>query len=215
VSGLAGARLYLVAPAQLVAGRLEDLVGELGDAGVDLVQLREKTMEGGDILRVGEPIAAACRQAGVPFIVNDRPDVALALGADGVHLGRGDVPAWVARRILADGLVGRSTHSEEDIEAELAAEPAPDYISVGPVRPTPTKPGRPGTGLELVRFAATRVSLPWFVTGGVAPQTIADVIGAGARRAVVVRAITQAADPVGVAAKLKAQLNSAPLEPVA
>ena len=205
-------RLYLVAPARIKAGVLGDLVPDLARAGVDLIQLREKEMEAGDLLRWGEPLLTACRAAGVPLIINDRPDVALALGADGVHLGQGDLPASVARRILApDAIVGRSTHAPGEIDAELASQARLDYIAVGPVRATPTKPGRPGTGLDLVRYAAQRVRLPWFVTGGVDERTLPEVMEAGARRVVVVRAIADAPDPVAAAARLRRMLDAVPV----
>ncbi len=202
---LGDARLYLAAPARLAAGALADLVPELVDAGVDVVQLREKEMEGGDLMRVGAPVAEACRSARIPFIVNDRPDVAFALGADGVHLGTNDLPLSVARMILPNGLVGLSTHSPDDIESAVGQ--GPDYIGVGPVHETPTKPGRPGTGLGLVQDAAERVpDVPWFVTGGMNEDTIPEVLAVGGRRVVVVRAITEADDPASAAANLKKML---------
>ncbi|MDQ4057843.1 MAG: thiamine phosphate synthase, partial [Actinomycetota bacterium] len=101
--------LYLVAPARLGAGDLAELVPELVDAGVDLIQLREKEAEAGDLLRLGDPILVACREAGVPFVLNDRPDVALALGADGVHVGQNDLPIEFTRRFFGEGIVGLST----------------------------------------------------------------------------------------------------------
>ena len=208
---VAGARLYLVSPA-LVGGRgLAGLIPELADAGVDLVQLREKEMEAGDILRVGMPVRDACREAGVPFIVNDRPDVALAMEADGVHLGQNDLPVAVGRRILGDAIVGISTHTAPEID-RAAASPHPiDYIAVGPVTETPTKPGRPGVGLELVRYAAGAAEVPWFAIGGMNTATLPAAIEAGARRAIVVRAITEAPDPVAGAAELRAILDEVPL----
>ena len=207
---LAQARLYLVAPARIEAGNLSDLAGELAAAGVDLIQLREKELEAGEVLRRGEPIAAACREAGIPFIVNDRPDVALALEASGVHLGQDDLPVRFARRIIGSGIVGRSTHSAPQIAAELSSKDAPDYIAVGPVRETPTKPGRPGVGLELVRYASeTARSMPWFAIGGIDHDSLPAVLEAGARRIVVVRAITQAEDPIKAAAGLKEMLLDA------
>jgi thiamine-phosphate pyrophosphorylase len=206
------ARLYLVAPARLAAGRLAELVDELAAAGVDLIQLREKDADAAELLRVGEPVVAACRAAGIPFVVNDRPDVALALGADGVHLGQDDVPPWVARRVMPRGLVGRSTHSAEQIDAEVRAREPPDYIAVGPVHRTPTKPGRPAVGLELVRHAAATVtSVPWFAIGGIDHGTLPNVVEAGARRVVVVRAITEARDPAAAARSLRAVLDAPPL----
>ena len=205
-------RLYLVAPARIKAGVLADLVPELAGAGVDLVQLREKDMEAGDLLRWGEPLLAACRAAGVPLIVNDRPDVALALGADGVHLGQNDLPALFGRQILGrEAIVGRSTHAVEEIDAELASAARLDYIAVGPVEPTPTKPGRPGTGLDLVRYAASKVRLPWFVTGGMNRETLPAALEEGATRIVVVRAIAEADDPVKAAAELRRMLDTAPV----
>ena len=205
-------RLYLVSPARIRAGLLVDAIPELVSAGVDIVQLREKEAEAGDVMRAAARLLAACRQAGVPLIINDRPDVALAVGADGVHLGQNDLSAGIARRILGpDVIVGRSTHAPEEIDAELGSPDALDYIAVGPVNETPTKPGRPGTGLDLVRHAATRSSLPWFVTGGMNAETLPDAMTAGARRIVVVRAITEAADPVGAAATLRGLLDDQPV----
>lgn len=205
-------RLYLVAPAHIRAGRLADLMPELVGAGVDILQLREKEMEAADLLRVGEPLVESCRGAGIPFIVNDRPDVALVLGADGVHLGQDDLPAAGARRILGDEvIVGRSTHAQEEIEAELASKARLDYIAVGPVEATPTKPGRPGTGLDLVTYASDTVTLPWFVTGGMSPQTLPAAMDAGARRIVVVRAIAEATDPVEVTARMRRLLDERPV----
>jgi thiamine-phosphate pyrophosphorylase len=208
---VADARLYLVAPATLRAGPLAGLVPDLSAAGVDLIQLREKDMEAGDLLRVGRPVADACRDAGVSFVVNDRPDVALALDA-GVHLGQNDVPVAVARRILGGAIIGVSTHSRGEIDDALAATEPIDYIAVGPVYETPTKPGRPAVGLELVRYAAQHAMLPWFAIGGIDSTNIAGVIDAGARRIVVVRAITEAPDPVAAAAELSAQLDHVPLD---
>jgi thiamine-phosphate pyrophosphorylase len=203
------ARLYLVAPHQLTAGPLADLVAELAAAGVDLIQLREKEMEAGELLRVGAPIRAACAEAGIPFIVNDRPDVALALDADGVHLGQNDLPPALARRILPGGMLGLSTHAPGEIDAALQVRPPPDYIAVGPVHETPTKPGRPAAGIELVRYASTTVTVPWFAIGGLDRATLPAALEAGARRIVVVRAITQAVDPVSSAAELRRMLEQA------
>lgn len=202
---LSNALLYLVAPARLAAGDLADLVPELAAAGVDLVQLREKEMEGGDLLRAGAPVAEACRVAGVPFIVNDRPDIAVLLEADGVHVGQNDLPPAAARRFLGERIVGLSTHAPAEVDAAVARSDL-DYIAVGPVNATPTKPGRAGTGLSLVSYAADRIRLPWFVTGGMSETTVDPVLEAGARRIVVVRAITEASDPPAAAAKLKAKL---------
>ena len=207
---LQAALLYLVAPARLPAGDLVDLVPELAAAGVDLLQLREKELEAGDVLRVGEPLLEACRAAGVPLIINDRPDVALILDADGVHIGQDDLPPGAARRIVGDDrMVGLSTHAVDEIDASVALADVLDYVAVGPVNETPTKPGRPGTGVALVEHAASSLSLPWFVTGGMAEDTLDPVLAAGGRRIVVVRAITEASDPPAVAARLKERLLAA------
>lgn len=202
---LEGARLYLVAPAEIDAGPLASFVPELSAAGVDVIQLREKDMEAGDLIRSGEPIRDACRAAGVPFIVNDRPDIALALEADGVHVGQNDLSAQVARRILGAKAVGTSTHTTEEIDD--AMDEMPDYIAVGPIYETPTKPGRPAVGLDLIAYAARTVTLPWFAIGGVNAETLDEVLGAGARRVVVVRAITEAADPIAAARSLRERLE--------
>jgi thiamine-phosphate pyrophosphorylase len=203
---LADARLYLVSPAHLRAGSLADLAPELVAAGVDMIQLREKELEAGEVLRRAEPVAEACAGAGIPFIVNDRPDIAIALRASGVHVGQDDLPVAVARRIVGRAIVGLSTHSEEQI-ASVPSEV--DYIAVGPVLETPTKPGRPSVGLGLVKHAAANVSIPWFAIGGINPSNIGAVIDAGAQRIVVVRALTEAKDPIVEAGELSRRLKSA------
>jgi thiamine-phosphate pyrophosphorylase len=203
---LADARLYLVSGARLEAGRLAELTPELAAAGVDMIQLREKDLEAGEILRLAEPVAAACARVGIPFIVNDRPDIALALRADGVHVGQDDVPVAVARRIVGRAIVGLSTHSEEQI---ASVPTGVDYIAVGPVFETPTKPGRPSVGLDLVRHAAANVSVPWFAIGGINATNLGAVLEAGARRVVVVRALTEAKDPIVKAKELSEKLKTA------
>lgn len=174
--------------------------------GVDLVQLRDKFLEARPLVQRARLAAMVCRDRGVPFILNDRPDLALDAGADGVHVGQADAHPQLARRVLgATAIVGLSTHAPVELEA-AQREPV-DYVSAGPVSPTPTKPGRPGTGLEYLRFAAERSHRPWFVTGGVTPDTVPDMVGAGARRFVVVRWITQAADPRAAAYELRATID--------
>lgn len=206
------ARLYLVSTARLPSGtELADLVGDLASAGVGIVQLREKDMEAADLVRAGEPIRDACRAAGIPFIINDRADVALALGADGVHVGQNDLPVKTCRRILGDDtIVGLSTHAPHEIDAAVTAPERADYLAVGPVHATPTKPGRSPAGLDLVRYAAKKVSdMPWFAIGGINSSNIAGAMEAGARRIVVVRAITEARNPVEAAAGLATTLAQA------
>ena len=206
---LSDARLYLVAPARLAAGPLDELVPELVAAGVDLIQLREKNLEAGDLIELGRPVAAACQRVGVPFIVNDRPDVAIALDADGVHLGQDDLPIDVARRVFPQAFYGLSTHSAEQITGALLHKP--DYIGVGPVNATPTKPGRPGTGMGLVAEAAELATVPWFITGGMNETTIPQALAAGGRRFVVVRAIVEAEDPVAATQKIRGVLDEVQL----
>jgi len=204
-------RLYLVAPARLRAGALVDVVAELAEAGVDVVQLREKEMEARDVLRLAEPLQAACRDAGIPFIINDRPDIAIALGADGVHVGQNDLPVEAVRRILPSQIVGLSTHAVQEVDAAAATDGI-DYFAVGPVFATPTKLGRPAAGLGLIRHAAALGSeRPWFAIGGIDETNLGSVMDAGARRIVVVRAITEAADPVEAAARLRVELDEIPL----
>ena len=202
---LSSARLYLVATHQLAAGLLHELVPDLVGGGVDLIQLREKEMEAGDVIRVGEPIAAACRDAGVPFIVNDRADVAIALEADGVHVGQDDLPASVARSLMGERIVGWSTHAPAEVDA--AAGQDIDYFAVGPVTETPTKPGRPAAGLDLIRHAANVATKPWFAIGGIDLDLLPHVMEAGATRVVVVRAITEAPDPIEAVKGLKELLG--------
>lgn len=162
--------------------------------GVDIVQLRDKVLDARPLMERARLALSVCRDHGVPFVLNDRPDLALEVGADGVHVGQDDAPAALARRILgAEAVVGLSTHDPGQLDASRA-EPV-DYVSAGPVAPTPTKPGRAGTGLGYLTYAAGHATHPFFVTGGVSPETIGAMVAAGARRFVVVRWLTQAADP--------------------
>ena len=203
-------RLYLVAPARIRAGAVVEMVAELAEAGVDVVQLREKEMEARDVLRLAEPLLAACHDAGIPFIINDRPDIAIALGADGVHVGQNDLPIEAVRRILPSQIVGLSTHAVPEVDAAAATDDI-DYFAVGPVFATPTKLGRPAAGLELISHAAALgTERPWFAIGGVDESNLDSVIDAGTRRIVVVRAITEAADPPKAAARLRARLDEVP-----
>jgi thiamine-phosphate pyrophosphorylase len=204
-AGLAGRRLYLC-----TADRpdLAEFLAACMEGGVDLVQLRDKHLDARPLLARAEMAAGLCRRHGVPFILNDRPDLALGCGADGVHVGQGDTPPALARRILGpDAIVGYSTHAPSELEA--AADEPVDYLSAGPVSPTPTKPGRPGTGLGYLRYAAVRAQRPWFVTGGVTPKTVAAMVGAGATRFVVVRYLTEADDPEAGARRLRLAIDRA------
>lgn len=201
---LARSRLYVVSGAREDRGDLAGFLDAILSAGCDIVQLREKHAEAGDLLRWGEVFREAAARHGALFTVNDRPDVALALEADGVHLGQDDLPPEVTRRILGpDAILGLSCHSEEDHDG---ASPAADYVTAGPVYATRTKPGRPATGLDLVRRAAKTLDRPWFAIGGIDPATVAEVVDAGARRIVVVRAVTESEDPAAVVRGLLAAL---------
>jgi thiamine-phosphate pyrophosphorylase len=195
------ARLYLVAPGEFPVDVLHAVI----EAGVDLVQLRMKDADAAEILEVGDSFMRVCDETNVPFVVNDRPDIAVALAADGVHLGQDDLPPFVAREIVGtDMLIGRSTHSQGDIDRAIQEhdDRLSDYIAVGPIHETPTAPGRPAVGLELIRHASGVVDFPWFGIGGIDPSNVADVAAAGARRIVVVRAITLAQDPMTAARAL-------------
>lgn len=194
---LAASRLYVV------TGVREDLPAFLDiilGAGVDIVQLRDKNTEGRELLRWAEVFRSATERHRALFIVNDRPDVALAAGADGVHLGQNDLPVEVARRILGpDAIIGLSTHRPEELDAASADA---DYVTAGPVYATPTKPGRPAAGLEHVRYAAQHERRPWFAIGGINEANVSEVVAAGATRIAVVRAVTDAADPTAAVSAL-------------
>lgn len=203
--GLADRRLYLCTPAR---PDLAQFVAACVSGGVDVVQLRDKSLEARPLLDAAEVVREVCSGRGVPFILNDRPDLALAAGADGVHVGQDDAPPSLARRILGErALVGLSTHSPGDLERALG-EPV-DYLSAGPVAPTPTKPGRPGTGAHYAGLATQRSPVPVFVTGGVTPDTVAELAAAGVRHFVVVRWLTEATDPEGAARALRGAIDDA------
>jgi thiamine-phosphate pyrophosphorylase len=204
---LANARLYVVTGARVDRGDLPEFLDAILEAGVDVVQLREKEAEAGDLLRWGSTFRDAAERHGALFTLNDRPDVALALGADGVHVGQNDLPPRVARDILGpDAVIGLSCHSAGQLDA---APDEADYVTAGPVHATPTKPGRPGTGLDVVRHAAATVGRPWFAIGGIDPVTLPAAVEAGIRRIVVVRAVTEAADPASAVRALLAGLPEA------
>ena len=197
------ARLYLVC-----GGRpgLVEFLDEVLAAGVGIVQLREKELEAVPILELAEVFRDRCEAYGVPFIVNDRADLALAARADGVHLGQDDLPVEEARRVLGrNAIVGRSTHDPEQFRRALKEDV--DYVVAGPVHATPTKPGRPAAGIELIGLAAEEATKPWFAIGGIDRGTIGAVRAAGATRVVVVRAITQAVDPGAAVRELLANLG--------
>jgi thiamine-phosphate pyrophosphorylase len=209
--GLAAARLYVVTDAREERGDLDDFLDAILAAGADIVQLREKDAEAGDLIRWGSAFKEATSRHGALFIVNDRPDVSVALEADGVHLGQNDLAVDVARSILGpDAVIGLSCHSVRDCEH---APSDADYVTAGPVHETPTKPGRPGTGLGLVRYAAANVPRPWFAIGGIDLTNLSEVVDAGAQRIAVVRAVTEAEDPAAAVRKLLAALPEPAAKP--
>ncbi|MFC4002071.1 thiamine phosphate synthase [Prauserella oleivorans] len=210
---LADARLYLCTDARSTRGDLAEFVDAALAGGVDIVQLRDKTsgapLEARFELQALEVLAEACARHGALLAVNDRADVALAVDADVLHLGQDDLPVDLARRIVGDGpVIGRSTHSLDQARA-AAVEPGVDYFCVGPCWPTPTKPGREAPGLELVRAVAAEIGTPrpWFAIGGIDAQRLPEVVAAGADRAVVVRAVTEADDPQAAATGLREALS--------
>jgi thiamine-phosphate pyrophosphorylase len=204
---LAQARLYLCIGARRAEGDLPEFLAAVLGAGVDIVQLREKGLEAREELELLEVFADACRRHRRLLAVNDRADLALAADAEVLHLGQDDLPVPVARRIIGPvPLIGRSSHDPGQADA-AAAEPGVDYFCAGPVWTTPTKPGRPATGLELVEHVAKQHhSRPWFAIGGISLARLEEVLAAGASRVVVVRAIAEADDPAAAARAFAARL---------
>lgn len=218
LSVLASARLYLCTDARRERGDLAEFADAALAGGVDIIQLRDKgsageqrfgPLEAREELAACRILADAARRHGALFAVNDRADIARAADADVLHLGQGDLPPAVARDIAGpDVLLGLSSHDRE--QAAAAALGEADYFCVGPCWPTPTKPGRPAPGLGLVRAAADfATDKPWFAIGGIDEQRLPEVLDAGARRIVVVRAITAAADPRAAAQRLSSALAAA------
>ncbi len=221
-SRLAEARLYLCTDARRERGDLAEFADAALAGGVDIIQLRDKGSAGeqrfGPLqpraeLAALEVLADAARRHGALLAVNDRADIARAAGADVLHLGQDDLPLNLARAIVAPGsLIGRSTHDANQARAALTEDV--DYFCVGPCWPTPTKPGRPAPGLDLVRTVSSmhtalmKTDKPWFAIGGIDLQRLPEVLDAGARRVVVVRAIAAAEDPFAAARDLSAALTA-------
>jgi thiamine-phosphate pyrophosphorylase len=195
---LSTARLYLVCDARGDAFLEAALRG-----GVDIVQLRLKDAPDDEVITAARRFAAACAAHDALFVLNDRPDLVLAAGADGVHVGQDDNPVGRARELVGRSrIVGLSTHTPAQIEHARRLDV--DYIGVGPVHATPTKPGRPAVGLELVRYAAAHAPVPFFAIGGIDARNVAAVRGAGASRVAAVRALTESVDPERAARELRA-----------
>ena len=189
---LDSARLYFVSGRTPGGRPLAAVLEPALRGGVDVFQLRDKDADDDELLEAAGEARALCDAAGALFILNDRADLVAAAGADGVHVGQDDMAIAEAREAVGpDGIVGLSTHAAD----QLAAASGVDYVAIGPVHETPTKPGRPAVGLEYVRHAAAHARLPWFAIGGLDATNVGEVIAAGARRVVVVRAIAEAADP--------------------
>ena len=203
---LRDAKLYLVCDAMPGGRDLDPFLASVLEAGVDIVQLRDKHAEVPAVMRAAEVFRVRSQEAGALFVVNDRVDVALAVGADAVHLGQDDLTPVHARRLAGDSLlIGLSTHSPDQIAD--AQETDVDYIAVGPIFETPTKPGRAAVGLQVVKHASSSASRPWFPIGGINLENLGEVIQAGASRVAVVRAITEAEDPAAVIKQMRSMLD--------
>jgi thiamine-phosphate pyrophosphorylase len=202
------ARLYFVCEARPHGQDPEGILNAAMSVGVGMIELREREQPRGAIERSGRTFRRLADTYSALFIVNDDPYLAVELRADGVHVGQEDMPPAEARKVVGpDAIVGLSTHSREQIEA--AAEQPVDYISVGPIWQTPTKEGRPATGLELIRTAAEIAQRPWFAIGGIDTANVAEVVEAGAERICVVRGIRDASDPRSATAELFAAVDPA------
>ncbi|HTT59331.1 MAG TPA: thiamine phosphate synthase [Acidimicrobiales bacterium] len=198
-------RLYLCVG---VRDDITDFVEAALRGGVDVVQLREKNLDLTAQRRAARQMMPICREFNVPFIVNDSPELALELAADGVHVGQDDASVERCRDLLGDeAIVGLSTHSTGEFEVALS-HPA-SYLSAGPIVPTPTKPGRPGTGLDYAVLSQRRSDRPVFITGGVNEDNVAGLVAAGLRHFVVVRALTESSNPESTARNIRRALEGA------
>ncbi len=196
---LSSSRLYTFVDTAYLHGRdPAEVARQLCDGGSDLIQLRAKDAPLDEVRRLADAVLPACEQAGVWFVLNDHPKLALQLGAPCCHLGQEDFfDAGYRLAAQVTGCppqmkLGLSTHAPA--EAQRALRAVPDYIAIGPVFPTGTKPGRAAVTLDYVRWAATNVTLPWFAIGGINLDTLDSVLAAGARRICVVSAILNSPD---------------------
>ncbi len=196
--------LYLCAP---LRDDLADFVVSALKGGVDVLQIRDKTADAKTIIQYSREIRKITKDFGVPFIINDRPDIAIEVEADGVHLGQEDIPVSLARKIFPEAIIGLSTHGDKELKASLSEDV--DYISAGPIVPTPTKPGRPGVGQTYADKASKLSPKPVFVTGGIQPSQINDLVSVGIRHFVVVRYLTLSEDPYKAARLLREAINQA------
>jgi len=206
---LRSARLYLVSDTQA-----DEFLDAALAGGVDIVQLRMKGATEEAIIASARRFQSVCSRHGALLVVNDRPDLAALLDADGVHIGQDDTPVHEARAIIGEHrLLGVSTHTREQVDA--ARDAGADYIGVGPVHETPTKPGRRAVGAELIRYAAGHAQVPFFAIGGISTANVHEVLAAGAERIAVVRALSQAPDPQRTARQLRGALRDAHQRPEA
>ena len=202
---LASRSLYLCTP---IRADLTSVLADCIAGGVDIVQLRDKDHDAVDVIAAGREAAALCADLGVPFVMNDRPDLALEVGADGVHVGQDDAPVSLCRRILGpDAIIGLSTHASTELAEAIGTDAT--YLSAGPVVATPTKPGRSGTGVGYATEAIAASPVPVFVTGGVSPQSVPGLVAAGVTQFVVVRGLTEASHPRRAAAALRSAIDEA------
>ena len=205
--------LYLCVPHR---DDLATFVSAVLRGGVDVVQLREKDLDDDTRIADAKIMVPLCHSFDVPFLMNDSPELAVAVGADGVHVGQEDARVSHCRELLGpEAIVGLSTHSSDEFDDAL--NQSATYFSAGPIVATPTKPGRPGTGLNYAVASQARSDRPVFVTGGVNAENVADLVLAGLRHFVVVRALTEASDPEAAARRIRGALDTAllavPVEP--
>jgi thiamine-phosphate pyrophosphorylase len=215
---LDAARLYLVCDGRPGGRALEDVLPAAIAGGVDVVQLREKDIGDEELRARAHATRTICEREGALLIVNDHPRIALEAGADGVHVGQDDMPVAAVRELVGEELlIGLSTHAPAEIDAAGGLRGGgrrgggqPDYLGVGPVHATPTKPGRPAVGLELVRYAATHAHGPFFAIGGLDAGNVGEALRAGATRVCVLRAIADAEDPGRAARELRELIDAQP-----
>ena len=207
-------QLYVIIDRPTAGGRdLTEVTAAVIRGGADVIQLRDKAASARRLIEEGRRLLTLTRAADIPLIINDRPDVARAIGADGVHLGQDDLPLADARALLGPGrLIGRSTHSLE--QATAAEAEGADYVGVGPIFPTPTKPDYGSVGIDLITRVAQRIRIPFACIGGIDAGNMGQVLEAGARCVAVVRAVCSAPDPESAARALKDRLiqSSRPLK---
>lgn len=201
-------KLYVIIDRKSSGGRdLAYLAQEAISGGADIIQLRDKDTSASEILKVGRVIRDLTHKKKIPFIINDRVDIAVALDADGVHLGQDDLPIEAARSMMgSEKLIGLSTHSlPQALDAEKKGA---DYIGVGPIFSTPTKPDYRAVGIDLIREIRDKIKIPFVVIGGIDESNIDEVIAAGARRVAVVRAVCGAKDVRGASERLKERIKN-------